>query len=77
MKEYVLPTTMAQDTASKFFSGFFFFFVYLFFLSRTLDKIWFYYSVFNTAVKCYWFSNFSDEFVAGMRMKGCGCQING
>ena len=26
MKEYVLPTTMVQDTASKFFSVFFFFF---------------------------------------------------
>ena len=70
MKEYVLPTTMVQDTASKFFSVFFFFFFscILFFLSRKLGKIWLYYPILSTSVKCYWFTNFSDVIFEKMRI---------
>lgn len=38
MKECVSPTTMARDTASKFFSMFFLLRIFYFSLGRLLDR---------------------------------------
>lgn len=65
MKEYVLPTTMAQDTASKFFVFFFLLIYFIFPLYNTRQDLVLLNSVFNTSMKYYWFSNFSDKVFVG------------
>lgn len=67
MKECVLPTTMAQDSASKFFSVCLFFPFYTFYFSSV--EPWTRFgstnSIFSTSVKCYWIFNFSAVVFVG------------